>query len=411
MTQIHRPSRKQAVIFFIFTLLLVIGIFVWVFYLNKGTIIVSGKPPFTIAVADKEIRCETLSCEIKLTPRNYRILLKKESFFTDIHDIAVHRGDTQQIAMNLQFIPVVKEVGPLRLPHPDAPLLAAFRDKATLKNFPQNPAQIAFSSSGKTIIFKVDQKMHLYNIADEASFIIRNVQADAPLALIGEQAFFLETENGGHVLKMVLDEMRTETVVRFDRPFSNPVLVGAPQGNKLLIQEEKEAAFAYYLIDVEKKNRERLEETGLKNPHFTNFHIIFEKEEAGNKKIVALDPLALDEFELPAFDAENISESRPGVFLFLSTQRMDKEETAAGPAIDTLFKEITRDAVSPEQFVATVFITEFNAEKNTYRTFAAVPWDEKNPVTKLIAAYEEGKIYFVQGKRLFEIRLTGDSRG
>lgn len=338
LQQIHKPSRANAIAFFIFSLAAAAFVIAWVFFLNKGTLAMEGETPFRMNVGGKEKSCDQSPCVVKLSPRKYRVTLQKEGYYEDAQEIEVKRWKVTNVSANFTFIPVVAEV----------------------KTRPP------FSEEKK-----------------DDDFI------------------YLQETNNKHALKM---RKGNATVVTFERPFKNPQLSAAPTREKVLIADENNGVFSYYLVDIAKKSRRRLEmESSPADVKWVGPYIIFAVGE--NKKVFALHAETGDKTALSAIDAENVIEREPGVLVFFSTE----QNSLSGEKLKTTISEaleIAKQEAASGQLPHTLFLTEFHMESGVARTLASIPAEDGKTPKKLLFNPDEKKIYFEMGNKFFEVILA-----
>lgn len=401
--EVHKPSRKQAVLFFLFTLALAGGIIAWLFILNKGSLTIESGFPLHVSAGVEDADCAGPPCALKLTPGSYTVIIRKAGFFDDTETVHVVRGQETKITPHFQFIPVVREVGELVLPTPNAPLQPPFLGTQKLENFPKNVKDSVFSASGNNALLTIGKELYVYDVTKhEVSGI--NLAPDMRPVWAGEDLYFLENAGDKQVLKR-LKNGKTEVIVSFDRPFVNPTLLGDFTGKKVLIMDETSAGFAYYLVDIERASRKRLEVSpSAKNAKWTLHHIIFEYAE----KVFAIDADTLAETPLSALDTGNVNETSAGVFVFVAAEQQDLGRAKFGPSIDEVLKE-TEQAVKITTGTTTsstsLFVTEFHPKDNSFRTLATVILKADEEIHRLTTGSDGTKIYFEKAGRLFVIDL------
>lgn len=404
MKEIHKPSRTQAIVFFLFTLLLALGIFAWSVFFNKGTLIIEGDFPLTIKAGVEEKTCASSPCRFKLSPRPYSVSIAKDGFFDDIHKVRISRSKETKIISQLKFIPVLREVGELVSPTPTAPLRTPFLGIEKLERFPKNAKTASFSPSGNQALITLGKELYLYDLRKKELNEI-NLTPELTPTWSGEDIFFLEKSQSTHIVKKWGRE-KNESIVVFERPFKNPALLGDFTGTKILIIDLDEGNFSYYLIDLLKKSRKRLEIAQTwRNAKWTIGHIIFEDQKNATQNIFAMDANTLKTFPLEATNSENVLEIEPGVFIFLSAEPQDSERKKLGPSIEEALEQASKETFEEQKQNSSFFITEFRLADNLYRTLATVQTKQDEAIHRLTYDVNSKKLYFVQGKKLFEVVL------
>ncbi|MBI2638556.1 hypothetical protein HYW83_03130 [Candidatus Peregrinibacteria bacterium] len=411
---IHKPSRKQALLFFFISILLAAGVIAWTFFLNKGKLVAEGPAPFRMNAGGKQIVCEKSPCIIELAPRSYDITLQKDGYYDASQRVAVARWKETKIAAQFEFIPKVYDRGDIVLPFETAPLKSPFIDMKKFENFPKDVKEALFSASGNFAMLKLGRERYIYDVQNRAVSKI-DVPLNAQLAWIGEKIASLETneENEEKQILFISDTAgKRQSNASFARPLKNPAMFGSPLGQKIIIRDGGTNAF--YEIDVEKQSRKKIEELTADAvvSRWVGKYIIFSEEE----KIFALDADTFEKIELGAADAENITEIKPGVLVFLSLNKRDSgkanlnqtlEEAVEAAKKETLSEKSAEKSVekTPEK---SLFITEFTIENRTLRTLAEIPLKPDEIIHRLTFDANSGNLFFIKNEKLYEVQLKAN---
>lgn len=407
-TQIHKPSRKQAILFFIFTLLLAAAVFTWAFFLNKGTLVAEGPAPFTIKVGTDSISCQVSPCAVSLTPRNYSVIFKKDGFFDVTQNLNINRWKELKTQVDFQFIPLLKSVGDVVLPTPSAPLRAPFIGMKSLENFPKNIKEAAFSPSGNKVLLTLGKEVYIYDVATH-TVTQTTIGSGMIPTWAGEKIVFImdDLETAGKQLLKTWNDGKPETLVSFLNKFESPRLLGSPSGKKVLIENSVGSARTYYLVDIEKKTRNKLElSPQIENAKWVGDYIVFKVD----KRIFALNPDTLGEVDIPATDLENIITSNaPNLFIFLAESNQDSDKKV-GISISDVLNETQKEITAPETIaIAKIFLTQLNLTDKTARTLVEIPLAEGESVRRLTAEPTWQALHFIlakrSGEKLFEVVL------
>ncbi|MBI5413476.1 hypothetical protein HZA42_03975 [Candidatus Peregrinibacteria bacterium] len=404
LAQPHQPSHRQAVLFFIFTLFLAAGVLAWVFYFNKGVLQVSGQAPFRLAVGLNSLECTGSPCRMRLTPRTYGVSVQKDGFFDFVQDAKIARGEVFEIKPVFQFIPTVKEKGKAISPVIGAPLRPPFLGVAKFEKFPKDAKSASFSASGENILLTLGKELYIYGVLKHEI-----TKVDLPLGTkaswAGEKLVFLETAGGKQTLKWLNGET-SAPIVSFERAFKNPILIGSPAGDKVLIQENVDGDFTYYLVDTAQKSRKRLDfDTAPVKAKWALGTLVFQLGSDG-KKVVLMDAATLNKTTLPAADFENVTAFKSDVLYFSASSKQDTDGLKLGISIDQAIEEAKLEAAGSEtKAVEKVFITEFNATTNFYRTLAEVSLKPGEMLTQLTPDRDGKKLYFEKAGNSFEIAM------
>lgn len=402
--QTHRPSRKGAIAFFFLALAIAAFVVVWVFFINKGTLMVEGETPFSVSVGNKEVACASSPCSIKLSPRSYGVTIKKEGFYENSQTAEIKRAQETKITAHFQFIPVLQEVGELILPFPSAPLRTTFIGLKKFENFPKDAKEMQFSPSGNQALILLGREIYLYDVTQHSIAETNFREIHSP-AWVAENIAYIEEVESKHILK-IWKNGKPETAVTFERPFKNPKLFGEAGGGKILIAETSDANASYYLIDISKKSRRRLDVAGdWKNPVWAADYIIFEKGEGDSKEIIALDTTSFERTAIPALDSKNVLAQDSDVLVFFSREAALGTESKLGPSISEVIETAKKETLAPGELPSNAYLVEFNIKTNKGKTLVAVPIKAGKTPKKLAFDPSEKKIFFELEGRLFEVIL------
>lgn len=400
LKQIHRPSRATAIAFFLFSLAVAAFVIVWVFFLNKGTLLVEGDAPFRMSMTGHQKECTSSPCILKLAPRTYSVSIQKEGFYEDVQTAEIVRWEETKLAAHFQFIPVLREIGELILPFPNAPLRPPFIGNKKFENFPKDVKEAEFSGSGNQAILLLGKEIYLYDVTERSVTETNFLSVHSP-AWVSENIAYLGESESKHILKIWKDG-KSEPIVTFERPFKNPKLLGAT--SKALIIDESNGNFSYYLVDLTKKSRKRLEiSNGARSAKWVGEYIVFSEGESADQKIFAVHAETGKQIPLPAVDTKNVIEMKPGVLLFFSKEKQGSGESKLGPSISEAL-EITSLSTAG-QIPTAWYLTKFDMESGASQTLASVPLKENQAVHQLTIDPDGEKLYFAQNQRLFEIIL------
>lgn len=416
MTEIHRPTRLQSLLFFFFSLALAAFVLVWVFILNKGTLTVVGDAPFSFLVGGENIECDANECSVQLTPKQYSVTVSKEGYFPETQNIRIRRAKEIKINPALKFIPALRENSSIAVPEINIPLISPFLGVSRLENFPRNAKQTLFSASGKAALLALGKETYLYDVETRTVNKL-DIGLNKLAAWAGEEIVFLDEENGKPVLK-TWDNGKTQNIVVFGRAFKNPLLIGGSAAKKVLIAEtaENSSGFVYYLIDIDKKTRRRLELNV--NPvaaKMTDSYAIFESnKDNGEKEVLAINHDTLTRINIPSINLTNTIEISNNVFIFFSYDKKDSGKPAVGYSISEILEEAQRENFNSRRQMAFLYLTEFNVEMNAFKTILDAPVKENETVGRLTADPNGKKLYFVLNatqngrteNKLFEVVLA-----
>lgn len=402
--QIHRPSRKGAIAFFFLALAVAAFIVVWVFFINKGTLMVEGEAHFSVSVGNKEVACTDSPCSIKLSPRSYGVTIKKDGFYENSQTAEIKRSQETKITAYFQFIPVLREVGEFMLPFPSTPLRTPFIGLKRFENFPKDAKEAQFSPSGNKALLLLGKEIYLYDVTRHSIAETNFREIHSPTWATEDIAYIEEVESK-HVLK-IWKNGASETVVTFERPFKNPKLFGSADSGKVLIVDITDKNALYYLVDISKKSRRRLDAAeNWRKPVLAGDYIIFEKGEGDSKEVFVLDAASLEKTTIPALESENVLARDPNVFVFFSREAMSSAESKLGPSISEVIETAKKETLALGELPSNAYLVEFDIKTNKGKTLVAIPVKAGKIPKKLTFDPSEKKIFFELEERLFEVIL------
>lgn len=413
MTQIHKPSRLQAILFFVFSLLVAAGVFVWAIFLNKGTLIATGAAPFTLKAGTASYDCPTSPCTIQLTPKIYRLTVQKPGYFDSAPEIKIKRWNETVVAIDFQFIPALKIGGDVNLPYPFAPLRPPFLGQKRLENFPKNVKDALFSPSAKKAIITLGKEIYIYDTTDH-TVAETTIGPDMAPAWLGEEIAFLKISDDREGL-MSWNAGKPAALVSFQKPFESARLLGSPSGKKMLIENIVEDVASYYLVDIEKKSRDKLMlPPQTKDAKWAGDYLVFKTEitageSESKKRIFALNPDTLQEIDLPAIDVENVIATRTADVFIMITSAKQEASSNVGPSIFEVIEESKKENFEGTLAVGTLYLTEFNVAARNGKTLLEIPMEPDDVIHRLTAGEDFKNLYFTMakkdGEKLYEVAL------
>ena len=400
----HKPSRKQAIVFFVFTLILAVGVVTWVFFVNKGTVSVDGAKPFNIKIGTTEISCTSPPCSLRLAPRSYNVVLSKKGFYDDLKNIKIKLWGEEKITADFKFIPTYKELGEIVLPVSDAPLRPPFLERKKFENFPKDVKQTKFSQSGDLALITLGKELYIYYVADRAVDTI-DLKPETAADWLGDKIIYLEESEQKHLLKL-RDGKENKLLASFERPLKNPTLFGSPDGKKILLSENSDEKYFYYIVDTEKRSRKRLEiSASAHNPKWAGDYMIFEEGDGVAKKVFAFNPEDSKKINLLADSSENVIEIKKDVLIFISGEKRDSEMANLGPSISEALEQAAKDTSSIIKKISSWFVTEFNVQTGKSKMLIEIPTAEGKSLHRLTADPNGKKLYLDMDGALGEITL------
>lgn len=102
--------RKFNIIIFVSILVLIVAYFIFNFVFNKGYVNAIGQTPFEFTINGKLTVCQVSPCEVRLMQGSYTLEAKKEGYGEEKTDFLVRRGDTTEVTVNFEFIPMIRKL-------------------------------------------------------------------------------------------------------------------------------------------------------------------------------------------------------------------------------------------------------------------------------------------------------------
>ncbi|MFH1012860.1 MAG: WD40 repeat domain-containing protein [Candidatus Peregrinibacteria bacterium] len=97
-------KTKNSIVFLI-SILLAIGVYVWFFPLNKGTLeLKTGIENYRAFIEGQELPCHFDPCTTKLQSGLHRLLIQKAKYATMTQDIVIKRGEVNTIEVDLRRV-------------------------------------------------------------------------------------------------------------------------------------------------------------------------------------------------------------------------------------------------------------------------------------------------------------------
>lgn len=270
-------QRKQALLFFFVMVFVSIGIVIYHFWLNRGTVVVVGDYPFTVSLGPlQEKLCENeAACHFTVSPKKYRLIARKEDYFNVEEDVTVKRWQSQEKKLRFFFRPKIQTLGreaasPLKEAEILGPIFPSF-DKVDISKIPRQAKKIIFTSSQKFAIVYIGKETFLYDGSGPAAFLTKISLQKISAIVSGRKNdvfFLLENIEGGQRLSkfdvsaiapLTGTTGKSETLTRFERPLRNPSLHPSPHDKKILVQEKSGSGESvFYLIDTAAKMKRKI---------------------------------------------------------------------------------------------------------------------------------------------------------
>ena len=105
----HYPSKWTVVLVFFFLGLMIAGVFVWAFVLNRGTLLVSSDRAFQLDVGGQTLDCAQ-RCEVKLVPQVYQLGLSSVGYQDQVKEVQIERWREERVAVVFELEPYLEPI-------------------------------------------------------------------------------------------------------------------------------------------------------------------------------------------------------------------------------------------------------------------------------------------------------------
>ncbi len=104
-------NKKLSIVILILFAIGAVFTVIWGLFLNQGTLVVEGDAPFEVSVITGPTeKCSQSPCSIEVKPGMHTVIVRKSGFREERQDVEVKRWKDNKIAVDFEFIPVIKEV-------------------------------------------------------------------------------------------------------------------------------------------------------------------------------------------------------------------------------------------------------------------------------------------------------------
>ena len=207
-------------------ILMGVAYLVWAVFLNRSTIVINAKAPFTLAISGlRTENCSIDSCSTAVVPGDYNITIKKTGYKDLTKTITVPFGRVYEETVKLEFIPIITQSTKTKAEifPPEFQLTKTDRDKLGVSQ----DTKLFFSDapSGTTPKF--------------VTYISRNETNN-------RQTLYIAT---------IGDNPTPQIVTSFLRDLQTPVIVPNQTGDKVAVIDQSPDQATLYMIDQQAKNR------------------------------------------------------------------------------------------------------------------------------------------------------------
>ncbi|MEK7529134.1 MAG: hypothetical protein AAB592_05180 [Patescibacteria group bacterium] len=281
-------QRRFAVYFFFFTIFLCVGIIAWVFWLNKGVLIISGPAPFEVSIGkERGFVCEFSPCSLSLQPDEYVMATRKSGYFDESLPVRVRRFREEPVTLSFRFIPQVQEVGAFELPSKLSSISNNFSGvvvdgelTALLGKIPAAARRIEFGADYRNAVVYIGREVYLALSGSPPTLEKSTFHESFSPAFVGNRVATLEFTDaqGGYKSSSQADDNKftagasfqqklflypvadasPEVLTVFQRPLSSPRIISSPSATRLLVIDSSTTGKTLYLVDIARKTKQKL---------------------------------------------------------------------------------------------------------------------------------------------------------
>lgn len=204
---------------------------IWAIFLNRGTILLHAKAPYTVTVEGlRTDNCTADACTVVVAPGDYTITLQKSGYNALSKKITVPIGAPYEDTVSLEYIPNIVET-----------------QKTPEEIFPP-PPQLDATRLANLGIF-ASTRLFFDDARQDVYYIARNQENY-------RQTLYTASLKGTSPTPAGLSA--PQIVTSFLRDLPNFVIAPSPDGKKVAIIDQSFAQSTLYIIDREAKNRTSL---------------------------------------------------------------------------------------------------------------------------------------------------------
>jgi len=346
------------------TVALCVAVFLWIVIFNKGTVVFSGEPSYTITITGnpikglKTIECSTNSCAVSLPSGLYSATLKKDGYFEMTADFNVIRGGTTPLTATFEFIPTVTEM--------------------------------TANETGMISLPEIENLSARFSLAMDETYKKQRLDYTDPAT------------------------QETVTWAYFDRPLENALIAAPASLDRALVVDRAQAENMLYLVDHFTSQRTYV--GALQNvenalwsflPNLVLVRTVSTNGEVG-LWLVDTDKPSLSELPL-SLSFEKVIWDDSNRIIFATQQNVEALESAAyDTPLDALKALLNGDLTEDQN--AVFFIGEYDPNTTIYRTLYKAPeslglnYDNIRMVYVSDASNATtAKIYFTDGVKAYEV--------
>jgi|GEM_PF-6679255 len=440
------------------------GLFVvWAVFLNRGTIIITSKAPYSLTLEGLRTEaCSTDKCSTIVAPGNYTITVQKQGYKPVTKNITVPLGQPYEDNITLQFIPFISQIQtPQDQIFPANPKITKAQ-RAELGV--GTSTQLFFDQNKKFVAYMIRdpenfrQTLYLATVSQIGAPVTSHSAATSQQSSPTQQSFtsqeFSNTqeisstqnstssqENSQQLntqessakpvprIKTPPEETTVqigtpEVVTSFLRDLQNFVLVPNQTGEKIGIIDQAGDGSTLYVVDIKAKNRASLlnypvirdmrwiggtnDFLFLARPTKTEAETVFlyRWDEAKTYKLdlkTSLDDIAIiDHNRILAVTSQKLPDNNTGVTLDGQLVPLGENQSTT-EVTSNITSDKNPSTTDSKATIATYAFVDFSLIANQARLITT---QNTNPFPTLIQATQDDKaIYFLQGNKVSQLRF------
>ncbi|MCK5600267.1 PEGA domain-containing protein [Candidatus Pacearchaeota archaeon] len=283
---------KKSIVVFIVLMAIAVGIYVWSYPLNKGSLkITSNLSNYLVFFERSSRECFESPCEITLKPGSHQIKVQQDGYFPETIQTTIKRGRGKELSFELKKIPnlMVSETVPKKKNENKA-LPQEINEQGTLTySWNENADQLAFidQTDSKLKTWKNNEIKIITSLKGVSNKLKLNWVPDNQNIFGQEEkvVYFIDTEKASRK-KRILD-------------FTPKNLMWIPETNNLLVNDEN--SNVYQISIMEEDEKEMSFKLNLKNSAWENkSRLIFydHNKEENQTTVAAMNIESLEKTEI-----------------------------------------------------------------------------------------------------------------
>ena len=373
----------------------------------------TGPAPFTFSIGKAQnVLCDNPPCEAVAAYGKHLLTADKAGYFQKTSNVEIKRGKTVSVEVKFTFVPKITEIGEFSLPDklkniennfyginvPDGTL-------KMLEKIPSKSKKISFGNDPRFALVHLGKEIYLAGAKGGEAFLLQSrFKPEGGAAFAGDSVVAIEPDDSGSrqlVLLYPIADAEPSQVTVFNRPLQNPKVIISPGGKNILITEEKDNIYSAYLINLDKKSKNKLSLPDIfSDVRFADeTHLLYSmtilEEDSTREQYVLFDVEKNTHTSLPLLSMRAMVPFENS-FIILSAENLAKK----GDASNTSFKDIIDKTLSGNALELpnekTVHIEIWEADKGEFGELASFELAQGEEVSRLEMDVEHNRVMFVK---------------